>query len=295
MLNGCPASAPKTGPRCNGRWTSLDPGVADDGPGPFARSATRERVRRLRADLEALDTAPRTALLLRELAGMSHQEIAAALGAGADAAVAKRLIREAREALHDLALGRDTPCPDIRRTISDGDGRVLRSRRMRSHLRDCAECSSFRAAIGSRAHDLAALAAVDIMVVKDSTDGQVFHVGIEWVAVALCAALTAWNAVVEQGRDQLHVRLGLDESAHHTERACQAAVTEQHPRDDRVVGALARRQFVWMPRLEAEQRAPTLQEHACPLRNNPSAKACIQAVSQKEKPAFLHGKHQRKK
>ncbi len=141
------------------RWTSLEPEVADAGPEPFASSATRERMRRLRADLEALDPAPRTALLLRELAGMSHQEIAAAVG-GADAAVAKRLIREAREALNDLALGRDTPCPDIRRTISDGDGRVLRSRRMRSHLRDCAECASFRAAIGTRAHDLAALAAV---------------------------------------------------------------------------------------------------------------------------------------
>lgn len=40
---------------------------------------------------------------------------------------------------------------------------------------------------------LAALAAVDVMVVKNPTGGQVFHVGIEWAAVAVCAALTAWR------------------------------------------------------------------------------------------------------
>lgn len=40
---------------------------------------------------------------------------------------------------------------------------------------------------------LAALAAVEVMVVKDPAGGQVFQVGIEWVAVAVCAALTAWR------------------------------------------------------------------------------------------------------
>lgn len=40
---------------------------------------------------------------------------------------------------------------------------------------------------------LAALAAVDVMVVSDPAGGQVFRVGIEWAAVAVCAALTAWR------------------------------------------------------------------------------------------------------
>lgn len=39
---------------------------------------------------------------------------------------------------------------------------------------------------------LAALAAVSVMVVTTDS-GPVFHVGIEWVAVAVCAALTAWR------------------------------------------------------------------------------------------------------
>lgn len=39
---------------------------------------------------------------------------------------------------------------------------------------------------------LAALAAVNVMVL--TTEGSPrFHVGIEWLAVAVCAALTAWR------------------------------------------------------------------------------------------------------
>lgn len=40
---------------------------------------------------------------------------------------------------------------------------------------------------------LAALAAVNVMVVVDPSGAPAFHVGIEWVAVALCGAVTAWR------------------------------------------------------------------------------------------------------
>ncbi|MDO8485637.1 MAG: AzlD domain-containing protein [Candidatus Limnocylindrales bacterium] len=40
---------------------------------------------------------------------------------------------------------------------------------------------------------LAALAAVNIMVVTTEGGTPTFHVGIEWAAVAVCAALTAWR------------------------------------------------------------------------------------------------------
>ena len=49
-------------------------------------------------------------------------------------------------------------CEDVRRTISERDGRVLRSRRVRSHLRDCSTCASFAAAISERRSDLQAIA-----------------------------------------------------------------------------------------------------------------------------------------
>lgn len=40
---------------------------------------------------------------------------------------------------------------------------------------------------------LAALGIVNITLVEAPGGGQVFHVGIEWLAIAVCAALTAWR------------------------------------------------------------------------------------------------------
>lgn len=49
-------------------------------------------------------------------------------------------------------------CDAVRRTLSDGDRRVLRGRRLRAHLRDCAGCAAFATAIPDRRRDLQALA-----------------------------------------------------------------------------------------------------------------------------------------
>jgi branched-subunit amino acid transport protein len=40
---------------------------------------------------------------------------------------------------------------------------------------------------------LAALAAVSVMVITDQAGKPHFHVGIEWVAVLACLAVTAWR------------------------------------------------------------------------------------------------------
>lgn len=40
---------------------------------------------------------------------------------------------------------------------------------------------------------LTALAAVNVMVMTADGGTHVFHVGIEWAAVAVCAGLTAWR------------------------------------------------------------------------------------------------------
>jgi branched-subunit amino acid transport protein len=40
---------------------------------------------------------------------------------------------------------------------------------------------------------LAALAAVNTMVIVDAAGNPAFHVGFEWVAVGISAALTAWR------------------------------------------------------------------------------------------------------
>jgi RNA polymerase sigma factor (sigma-70 family) len=107
-------------------------------------------------DLRELTDRQRSALVLRELSGLSHQEIAIALETSA--AAAKQTIFEARLSLLEFAEGRAMACDEIRKTISDADGRALRSRRVRAHLRNCGGCAAFAAAIPTRTGELRALA-----------------------------------------------------------------------------------------------------------------------------------------
>ena len=118
--------------------------------------ADRERLSHLRTDLLDLPERQRTALVLRELNGLSHSEIAAALECSTRAV--KQTIFEARSALHEFEEGRAMACEEVQRRLSDGDGRVLRARRMRAHLRACPSCRRFRSALGQRPADLAAIA-----------------------------------------------------------------------------------------------------------------------------------------
>src|SRR6516225_3039383 len=84
----------------------------------------RDRLATLVADLQALPERQRGALLMRELSGLSIEEIAGVLSTSPGAT--KQILFEARRALHDFAEGRAMDCEQIRRAISDGDRRVLR-------------------------------------------------------------------------------------------------------------------------------------------------------------------------
>jgi RNA polymerase sigma factor (sigma-70 family) len=116
----------------------------------------RERLALLRADLRDLPDRQRSALVLRELSGLSHEEIALVLDSSARAV--KQTIFEARAGLHECAEGRTMLCADVQRALSDGDGRVLRGRRVRAHVRSCRACRTFKTALAQRPADLAALA-----------------------------------------------------------------------------------------------------------------------------------------
>ncbi|MDA0167838.1 sigma-70 family RNA polymerase sigma factor [Solirubrobacter taibaiensis] len=116
----------------------------------------REQLRLLQMDLADLPDRQRAALVLRELNGLSHAEIAVVLETSA--ANVKQTIYEARTALFSAREGREMPCDDVRRMLSDGDGRVLRGRGLRAHLRSCAGCRVFQADIKQREKRLAMLA-----------------------------------------------------------------------------------------------------------------------------------------
>ncbi|MGH2966157.1 MAG: RNA polymerase sigma factor [Solirubrobacterales bacterium] len=123
--------------------------------GADSEAEARERLRDLVADLDHLPERQRGALVMRELSGLSYDEIGTALSASP--AAARQAVYEARVALRDLNRGREMECEAARRALSDRDGRVLRSRRLRAHLRACEACSGFEAAISQRRADLRAL------------------------------------------------------------------------------------------------------------------------------------------
>ena len=116
----------------------------------------RTEVAELRADLAELPDRHRAALVLRELSGLSHEDIAAVLDSTPRAV--KQVIFEARKGLVEQRAGRAMDCDRVCRALSDRDGRVLRGRGIRAHLRDCRACAAFQAQLAERPAQLAALA-----------------------------------------------------------------------------------------------------------------------------------------
>src|SRR4051812_36112789 len=116
------------------------------------RVAEREELRLLRLDLADLPERQRAALVLRELNGLSRAEIGQVLDLSTSGV--KQAISDARNALFDSREGRALACEEVRRKLSDGDGRVLRGRRVRAHLRSCADCHRFRDAVVERRQTL---------------------------------------------------------------------------------------------------------------------------------------------
>lgn len=116
----------------------------------------RERMEVLLADLATLAQRQRGALLMRELGGLSIEEIAAALST--TPSTAKQSLFEARRALRELAEGRTMECESVQRLLDENDGRVLRSRRVRSHMRSCSRCRELERQAAQANVDLQALA-----------------------------------------------------------------------------------------------------------------------------------------
>ena len=122
------------------------------------RVETADELGRLRQDILSLPPEQRAALVLRELSGLSHEQIGLVLDE--TPATVKQLIYQARLGLHAMADGHALGCDTVRRRISDGDGRVLRSRGMGAHLRTCPTCRAFREGLAVRPAKLAALVPV---------------------------------------------------------------------------------------------------------------------------------------
>jgi RNA polymerase sigma factor (sigma-70 family) len=187
----------RAGEQPSAETESLLPSIED-------AAATRARLTALVEDLQSLPERQRAALVMRELSGLTHEEIASALQMSIGAA--KQAVFEARRSLMEFAEGRAMLCQEIQRIVSDGDRRILRSRRVRAHLGDCERCAEFAAAIRSRRDDLhalvptlpAAAAAASLASITRSSPahagggGAVAAAGAQTASLALSAkALTA--------------------------------------------------------------------------------------------------------
>jgi RNA polymerase sigma factor (sigma-70 family) len=159
---------------------------------------TRERLRTLLADLEQLPERQRSALVLRELSGLDFEQIGATFGTST--AVARQTLYEARLSLRQLEAGREMPCVDVMRELSDADGRVTRRREIRAHLRSCPDCRAFQDEIGKRHEDLAALAPLPLAAATGMLHGVLggkVGAGLSGVVGAGAGKAVATSAVVK--------------------------------------------------------------------------------------------------
>lgn len=149
----------------------LDSEQAAPGYGLAEDVATRERLRRLFVDLRELPERQREVLVMREMAGLGFDEIGAALET--TGAVARQTLYEARKSLRQMEDGREMDCDAVTRALSEDDGRVIRRRDVRAHLRSCAGCSEFGNDIKSRRQDFAALAPLSTVAAGGMLQGLV--------------------------------------------------------------------------------------------------------------------------
>jgi RNA polymerase sigma factor (sigma-70 family) len=133
-----------------------------DHAGPAQKAEARDRLQLLIADISTLPDRQRGALVMRELGGLSYEQIGEALRASP--AVARQTIYEARLNLRQMSEGREMPCEEVMRAISDEDGRVLRRRDIRAHLQRCESCQEFQVEISQRREKLAAIAPLPAVV-----------------------------------------------------------------------------------------------------------------------------------
>ena len=123
---------------------------------PLEEAERREDLRRLVADVGRLPEQQRSALLMREIEGLSYADLAAALDVTVPAV--KSLLVRARLGLVEAAEARNTDCAVIREDLAAAyDRGVKASGRARRHMRECSGCREYRAALRSVRSSFAAL------------------------------------------------------------------------------------------------------------------------------------------
>jgi RNA polymerase sigma factor (sigma-70 family) len=132
--------------------TEVDEELASvDGLGEQVQA--RADLRAIVADVERLPDDQRAALVLAELADLSHAQIGDVIGVRTDKV--KALIHQARTTLIAERDARERPCEDVREQLATARAGVLRRGPLRRHLRQCPSCSAYRDAVAEQRRALA--------------------------------------------------------------------------------------------------------------------------------------------
>jgi RNA polymerase sigma factor (sigma-70 family) len=126
---------------------------------PVEEAQRRDDLRRLVADVGQLPEQQRSALLMREIDGMTYADLAAALDVTVPAV--KSLLVRARVGLVEAAEARDADCAEIQADLLRAyDRGVKASGRARKHMRSCDGCTEYRTALRGMRRSFAALAPI---------------------------------------------------------------------------------------------------------------------------------------
>ena len=126
---------------------------------PIEEAQRREDLARLVEDVSRLPEQQRSALLMREIDGMSYADLASALDVTVPAV--KSLLVRARVGLVEAAEARDADCCEIRDDLmASYDRGVKASGRARRHMRSCDGCREYRVALRGMKRSFAALTPV---------------------------------------------------------------------------------------------------------------------------------------
>ena len=113
---------------------------------PVEEAQRREDLRRLVADVGNLPEQQRSALLMREMDGMTYADLANALDVTVPAV--KSLLVRARVGLVEAQEARDADCTEIQADLLRAyDRGVKASGRARKHMRSCDGCTEYRTAL----------------------------------------------------------------------------------------------------------------------------------------------------
>ena len=126
---------------------------------PLEEAERRADLAQLVEDVGRLPEQQRSALLMREIDGMSYADLAGALDVTVPAV--KSLLVRARVGLVEAAEARDADCADIRADlVASYDRGVKASAHARRHLRTCDGCRDYRTALRGIRSSFAALSPV---------------------------------------------------------------------------------------------------------------------------------------